>query len=227
MAGQRQHRRIGLNRGAAPELCGTLMIDQSVTEGPPGRHKTRIRIEIAKSNRRLDRTFGKRIKPGDIDIMMRGLHQHDVKLVDKRRIDRAGIGTVQKLADEAGKGRVINAHRKQDVSGELRAGDIALVDRGADHLRLVPERLEGAANLIHDIAAGVGVAARHQLCFNKPLFPCKPRRLIGKLVDHHRQIFRPAGGSKPVKPPGHEILVSLACPFRANGAAGHHIAGKR
>ena len=189
MAGQCQHRGVGLNRGAAPQLCHPLMVDQSVTKRPPGRHKTGIRVEVAEPDRRLGRTFGKRLKTDNIDIMMRRLHQHDMKLVNQRRVDGAGIGVVQKLADKAGECRIINPRREKNVGGELCAGDITLVDGGADHFRLVPERLERPTRLIHHIAAGIGIAARHQLRFDKPLFPFKPRCLIGKLVNHHRQIF--------------------------------------
>ena len=158
--------------------------------------------------------------------MMRGLHQNDVKLVDKRRVDGTGISTIQKLADKADKNRVINPHRHQDVGGKLRTGDVTLMDGGADHLCLVPERLEGAASLIHDIAAGIGVTARHQLCFDKPLFPGKPRRLIGKLVDHLRQILRTASRGKPVKTRSHQAVIGLACPVRPNRTPRHHIAGQ-
>ncbi len=189
MAGKRQLRRIGLDRRAAPQLGRAFMVDQPMTERPPGRHETRIRVKITKPDRCLGRAGGKRIKACNVDIMMRSLHQNDVKLVDKRRVNGPGIGAVQKLAYKVDKHRVIDTCRHQNVGGKLRAGNVTLVDGGADHLCLVPERLKGAASLIHDSAAGIGVAARHQLRFDKPLFPVKPRRLIGKLVNHLRQIL--------------------------------------
>ena len=226
MAGNRQPRRIRLDRRTSPQLGSAFMFDQPVTECPPGRHQARIRIKIAKPDRRLGRTHRKRIKARNIDVMMRGLHENDVELVDKRRVNGPGISIVQKLANKAGKHRIINPHRQKDVGGKLRTGNVTLVDGGADHLGLVPERLEGAAGLIHDVAAGIGVTSRHQLCLDKPLFPVKPRRLIGKLVNHLRQILRTPGGGKPVKTPGHQCPVGPVCPVRPHRAPRHDIAGK-
>ena len=182
MTGKGQFRGIGRGFRATPELRRLAMVDKTTIKGPPGRYKPCIGIQIAKADSRLDRAVRQRSQPINTNRRMRGIHQHDMKRLEKRWVDRPGIGVGQKLRHQRREHRIINAHGGQDISGELRPGNIA-GSGAADDLGLVPERLEGTAHLIHHGAAGILVAPRHQLRLDKPLLPAKPWRVIGKLVD--------------------------------------------
>ena len=213
---------IGRGFGAAPELCRPAVIDKASIKRFPGGNKPRVGIEVAQPDRRLHRRIGKGIEAGGVDIGMRGIHQHDVKRLEERRVDRPRVGVVQQLCDQRGKDGVIDPHRGQDVGGKLRAGGIAH-GGAADDFGLVPERLKGTADLIHHRAARLVVATGHQLGLDKPLLPFKPRRLVGKLADQCLQRLRPAARRHPVQSGGDQRIGVIRRAGGRNRALRDHV----
>ena len=192
MARQRKLEPVRRDFCAAPQLGGLFMRDQPTVKGPPCGNKPGLRIEIAQPDSGLHRPFGKGRQPIGINGGMRRIHQHDMKRLQKRRIEVARRGATQQRGYQRRECGIINAHRLQDIGGKLCAGNIAS-GSVADHLRLVPEGVKGAADLIHHIATGLVIAARHQLRLDKPLFPFQPGRIIRKLIDKIFQRLGPAG----------------------------------
>ena len=198
MTGQREVDVIRRDVRTAPQLSGLFMRNQPTIQRPPCRDKPRLGIEITQPDSSLDRSVGKRRQPVSIDRGVRRVHQHDMQRLQQCRVELTRIGAGEQRRHKRRKRSIINAHGLQDIGGKLRAGGIAH-GSAADDLRLVPERLERAAHLIHHGTAGFVIAARHQLCFDQPLFPFQPGFLIGKLADQILQRLGPAGGGKPGK----------------------------
>ena len=181
------------------------MIDKPAVERLPGGYEARVGIKIAQPDRRLRRGIGQGTECCGVDIAVRRVHQHDVKRLEKRGVDRPRVGVVQQICDKRREHGVIDAHGRQDIGGEPGAGGIAH-RRAADNLGLVPEGLKSTADLIHDCAAGLVVAAGHKLCLDKPLFPVEPGLLVGKLPDKRFQRLGTAARRHPVKPCGHQRI---------------------
>ena len=168
------------------------MVNETVRQRSPCRHQTRFRIEIPQFHGGLNRSARKSRQTVDINVVVSRIHEHNVKRFDQSRINRPGLTIAKELTDKTGEDRIIDPGRKQDVSRETCARNIAL-GGGANDLCLVPERLESTPNLIHDVAAGIVVATHHELGRDKPLFPFEPRRVIRQLIDHDRQFVGTAG----------------------------------
>ena len=216
---------IACECGAAPELCCLAMVDNPAVQRPPGGDKARIGIEITQPDRRLDRTVGQGVQRGDIDIAMRRIQQHNVKRLEKRGVDRPRVGVIQQICDKRREQRVIDTHGRQNVGSKLGAGGIAH-SRAAYHLRLVPEGLEGAADLIHHRAARFLVTTGHQLRLDKPLFPVKPGLFIGKLSDKRFQHLRAATRCHPVEPRGHQRISIVRRAYRRHGPMRNNVVRK-
>ena len=158
MAGQCKVDVVRRDFCAAPKLGCLFMRNEPAIECPPCGDKPGFGIEIAQPDSGLHGPFGQCCQPVGIDIGVRRIHQHDVKWLQKRRIELAGVGAVQQGGHQRRERRVIDAHGPEDVGRKPRTGSITH-GSAADHLRLVPERLESATDLIHHRAAGLVVAA--------------------------------------------------------------------
>ena len=201
------------------------MIDNPAVQRPPGRDKPRIGIEITQSDRCLGGAGGQGVQRGNIDIAMRRIQQHNMKRLEKRGIDRPRVGIIQQFCDKRREQRIIDTHGRQNIGSKLGVGSIAH-GRAADHFRLVPERLEGAADLIHHCATGFLVTTSHQLRLDKPLFPVKPWLFIGKLSDKRFQHLRATARCHPVEPRSHQRIGIVRRAYRRHSPMRNNVMRK-
>ena len=181
-----------------PLLGHCLMIKKTGFKRAIGTNKPRFIAEIAQAGNRQQRSRRQCIQPVQVNWMVRCFHQHDMQRLQRGRINCRHRDIIQQTIDQHAEYFVILACCLQKIGTKARACGIAL-NRIADHLRLVPERLQRAAAVIHHTATGLFVLHFQQLRDNQPFLPVQPFRIIRQCICNHRDVARAARFGQPGK----------------------------
>ena len=223
---RQRHRHVAiLDICQTPLLGHRLMIEKPCLKRAIGADKPCLVTQITQTGDRLKRGRRQCIQPVTIDRMVRCFHQHDMQRLQRGRINCRHRDIIQQAVNQHPEYFVILACCLQQISTKTCACGITL-HRIADYLRLVPERLQRAATVIHHAATGLFVLHFQQLRDNQPFLPFQPFRIIRQGICDHRDVARPARCRQPGKTGLDKLCITASDLGRLFCTHGNHRIGQ-